>query len=230
MAKSPTAAKRARAPKKPVDPAAALLKAAFMAAEDKGWRRVHISAVAKAAGLSVAEAYRIAPDREALLDLYAERIDAVMAEELEGDGGVGAWRDRAFDGFMMRFDAMLPDRDALRVVFYDSRRDPLAMARAAFRARRSLERVLEIAGLAEDRIALRAGTLAFMPLYARLMRVWLGDEEDQARTMASLDKMLGRLAKLIRRFTPRRDAEAEIVDDDLDVVDLEDVSADKSVH
>jgi AcrR family transcriptional regulator len=198
---------------KPVDPCAKLLKAAFEAAIRDGWRGLRIAELAKRAGITVAEAYRIAPDRPSLLDSYFEAIDARTLEALSDEEADGeTWQDVAFDALMLRFDAMLKDRDALRVIYFDDARDLVALARAAQRTRRSLERILEASGFAEDALGVRIGAIAFLPLYARVFRTWLNDEVDQARTMAALDKALGRLDGLKGRVTRSRgrdQAEAE---------------------
>jgi AcrR family transcriptional regulator len=189
---------------KPADPRTKLFKAAFDAIARNGWRDLRIADVARSAGLTVAEAYRIAPDRASLMDTYVDEIDARVAEQMivePGDGG--SWRDLAFDGLMMRFDAMLRDRDALRVVYFDDRSDVVALARSARRTRRSLERVLELAGFSDDSFGRRLGAIVLVPLYARVFRTWLNDEADQARTMADLDKALMRLEHLADRFTRR---------------------------
>jgi hypothetical protein len=164
--------------------------------------------LAKTAGLSVAEAYKIAPDMASLLDVYAERVDAQVAEEFASDEtgeAVGAhWRERLFDAFMLRFDAMLKVRDALRVIHIDERRDIVGLPRAALRAGRSMARLLDAAGLGEDALVSRAAAVALVPLYARIFQVWLKDEPDQAKTMAALDKALRRIERWLARAEPAR--------------------------
>ena len=186
---------------KAADPRAKLIKAAFDAAIRDGWRGLRLSEVAKAAGLSVGDAYKIAADRMSLLDAYVDGIDAKAVEQMAQETDDDTWRDLAFDGLMRRFDAMLKDRDALRVIYFDDRRDLIALAHTARRTRRSIERVLEAAGFTNDTLALRLGATALLPLYARVFRTWLNDEADQAKTMVALDKALDRLERLAARFT-----------------------------
>jgi AcrR family transcriptional regulator len=191
-------AKRARPA---LSPQAKLLKAAFAHAAQKGWRGLDVAAIAQEAGLSVAEGYKVAPDRATLLDAYAEDIDAQIADALLKEPGEGDWHDQIFDALMLRFDAMLKDRDALRVIYYDDRRDPLAIARGARRTQRSLQRLFQLTGYAEDELGARLGATLFVPFYARLYRVWLGDEADQAKTMAALDKALERFEQVSLRLS-----------------------------
>jgi len=213
---------------KPANPRAKLFKAAFAAAIRDGWRGLMIADIAKEAGLTVGEAYKVAPDRASLMDAYVEGIDAVAIEALSKETGEGTWRDFAFDGLMLRFDAMMKDRDALRVIYFDDRRDVIALARGARRTRKSLERVLEMAGFAEDSMGLRLGAVALLPLYARIFRIWLNDEADQAKTMSALDKALGRLERLAARVAGARGTR-RYEDDDLDGED-EAPPASESLH
>jgi AcrR family transcriptional regulator len=185
------------------DTVSRLIATAFAEAERRGWRGLTIPVLAKKAGLSVAEAYKIAPDMPSLLDVYSERIDAAVAEEFaSGETGEAAdaeWRERLFDAFMQRFDAMLKDRDALRVIVIDERRDVVGLPRAALRSRRSMARMLDAAGLGDDALVSRAAAIALVPLYARIFQVWLKDEPDQAKTMAALDKALRRIERWLER-------------------------------
>lgn len=205
------------------DSATRLITAAFAEAERRGWRGLTIPYLAKKAGMTVGEAYRIAPDMPSLLDAFVGRVDAQVAEGLAGEAGAldtpaeGEWRERLFDAFMLRFDAMLKDRDALRVIFIDERQDVIGVARAGLRARRSIARMLDAAGLGGDALVARAASVVLVPLYARIFQVWLKDEPDQAKTMAALDKALRRLERWLdrarstsRRFRPVHDGGGDV--------------------
>ena len=172
-----------------------LIAAAFAEAELRGWRGLNIPMLARKAGLTMAEAYRVAPDMETLLDVYAARIDAAVAQELAREQPAGEWRESVFDALMMRCDAMLKDREALRVIAIDESRSLIGLPRAGARARRSMQRMLEAAGLGDDPLATRALALALVPLYARILKVWFADAPDQAKTMAALDKGLRRMER-----------------------------------
>jgi AcrR family transcriptional regulator len=187
-----------------VDNGLRLIAAAFAEAERRGWRGLTIPSLAKRAGLTVGEAYKVAPDMASLLDVYAGRLDAEVAQELGLQPSTGPWRERVFDAFMLRFDAMLKDRDALRVIFIDDSRDVVALPRALMRARRSMARMLDAAALSDDALVARAASLALVPLYARIFKVWLKDEPDQAKTMAALDKALRRIERWLARTAPAR--------------------------
>jgi AcrR family transcriptional regulator len=195
------------------DSAQRLIATAFAEAERRGWRGLTIPALAKRAGLTVAQGYKVAPDMEALLDVYAERIDAKIAEDMASDDAQGPWHERLFDAFMARFDAMLPDREALRVITIEESRSLVGVPRALWRARRSAARTLDAAGLGADPLTARAASLALVPLYARIFQIWLKDEPDQAKTMAALDKALRRLDRWLARAEPMRRRLREAVDE-----------------
>lgn len=186
------------------DNSEALIAAAFAEAARRGWRGLTVPALAKVAGLTVAEAYKVAPDMASLLDVYAQRLDAQVAEDLARGPHEGPWRERVFDALMLRFDAMLKDQDALRVIIHDEQRDFAGLPRVAMRARRSMARLLDAAGLSEDPLVARAASVALVPLYARILKVWLKDEPDQAKTMAALDKALRRIERWLERAEPMR--------------------------
>lgn len=180
-----------------------LVRAALEMAAEGGWRTLTLSEVARRAGLTMAETYKVAADKEAILDLYAQGIDASLADWIaEAGDEAGSWRDRIFDAVMARFDFMLKDRDALRVVIYESRRDPLALARAARRNVKSMERLLDSLALGGDAIARKVRAALLAGLVARTARVWLNDDDDQARTMADLDRRLQRAERLLARARP----------------------------
>ncbi len=190
-----------------------LIEAAFAEASRRGWRGLTIPRLAKVAGLTVGEAYKVAADPQALLDVYAQSIDAQVAEELARDPSQGNWRERLFDALMLRFDAMLKDKDALRVIAIEESRDIVGLPQAAMRVRRSMARMLDAAGLSQDPLAARAASIALVPLYARVLRVWFKDEPDQAKTMAALDKALRRAERWLERIEPRKHADSEDADD-----------------
>lgn len=173
------------------DPHLKFFKAAKALIARRGWRGLAIVDIAREAGLSMADAYKIAATREALLDRLAEEVDGQTAEAIAGSTEEAGWRDRAFDAVMTRFDVMMPERDVWRVIYFDTRTDPTAWGAAARRALRSMERLLEAAGLGgSGGPALKARAAGLAALYGRLFPLWLKDEPDQARTMAELDKRL----------------------------------------
>ena len=55
-----------------------LIDAALKLAAERGWRDATLPEIARAAGVSLAEAYRVMPSRSAVLDGFARRIEAEL--------------------------------------------------------------------------------------------------------------------------------------------------------
>ena len=100
-----------------------LIDAALRLAAERGWRHVTLAEIGREAGASLAETYRAAPSRTAVLDAFTRRIDAeVLASDAVEEDSTRA-RDRVFDVLMRRFDALQAHRPAVVAILRDSLRD-----------------------------------------------------------------------------------------------------------
>ena len=168
-----------------------LIDAALRLAVKRGWRNVTLAEIARAAGASLAETYRIMPSRSAVLDAFARRIDAevLAADAVEKDSLRP--RDRIFDVLMRRFDALQRHRKSVAAILRDSGRDPVALLASAPQFLRSMRWMGEAAGLPMDGLGGLLRTHAIGTAWAATLRTWLADETpDLARTMAALDQRL----------------------------------------
>jgi AcrR family transcriptional regulator len=177
-------------PRKP-DITELLIDAALRLAVEQGWRQVTLAGIARAAGLSLAEAYRALPSRSAVLDAFIRRIDAeVLASDAVEEDSVRP-RDRIFDVLMRRFDALQKHRGAVAAILRDSMRDPAAIAASAPQFLRSMRWMGEAAGMRMDGIGGALRTKAIAASWASALRTWLEDESpDLSPTMAALDHRL----------------------------------------
>jgi AcrR family transcriptional regulator len=168
-----------------------LIDAALKLAAERGWREVTLAEIARAAGVPLAEAYRVMPSRSAVLDGFARRIDAeVLGADAVEEDSVRA-RDRLFDVLMRRFDALQRHRAAVSAILRDAYGDPLAALASLPQFLRSMRWMGEAAGLAMDGIGGALRTKAIAAAWAGAMRSWLSDESpDLSRTMAALDQRL----------------------------------------
>jgi hypothetical protein len=101
-------------------------------------------------------------------------------------------RERLFDVLMRRIEMMTPHREAIRSLIRSaSRNPPLGFALNGL-AVRSQAWMLTAANIdaAGTRGAIRAQGLAM--LFGSVLRIWVDDEEDNAKTMAALDRALAR--------------------------------------
>jgi AcrR family transcriptional regulator len=168
-----------------------LIDAALKLALERGWRQVTLADIARAAGASLAEAYRVLPSRSAVLDAFTRRIDAQVLSSDAVEEDSERPRDRIFDVLMRRFDALQGHRGAVAAIVRDSLRDPVAIAASAPQFLRSMRWMGEAAGLRMDGIGGAVRTKAIAAAWASALRTWLEDESpDLSPTMAALDQRL----------------------------------------
>ena len=108
---------------------------------------------------------------------------------------------------MRRLELMGPHKAAIAAILHDVTRDPLWAACHAPGFLRSIDWLLEGAGLRASRCrgAVRRAGLA--AIYLDVLRVWLRDDSpDLARTMAALDRRLRQADSAMRVMArgPRR--------------------------
>lgn len=168
---------------------------ALSLAAEKGWRDLALADIAAGAGLTLAELYAQYPSKQAILAAYSRAIDmAVLAEAEKPEGPA---KDRLFDVLMRRLDKLDPQKAGLQRIAEDTARDPLAMACSLGRLDRSMAAMLEAAGISAAGLPglLRAKGLGAVYLHG--LRAWFRDDSpDKAKTMAALDRALGRADRL----------------------------------
>jgi AcrR family transcriptional regulator len=183
----------------PASPEDAALDAALRLAETRKWSEIALPEIAEEAGLSLADMLRAAPSKPALMAAFARRIDsAMLTAKIEADGSV---KDKLFEILMRRFDALAPHKAAVKNMLADLPREPVAALCALPSFLRSMRWAAEAAGIrtASPLAPLKINALAAAHLAA--LRIWLDDDSaDAAKTMAALDKSLGRLEALASSF------------------------------
>jgi hypothetical protein len=190
-----------------------VVSAAMALAAEKGWRRLALADIAERAKVPLAEVVGDMSTKAAILGAYVKRVDAHMLAG-EAEPGVSV-RDRLFETIMRRFEAMAPDRRALRVILRESGDDPWALMCGARRFMRTMALTLEAAGISSSGIGGMVRAEALAGIYLYVLNTFLTDDtDDLARTMAVLDKALGRaegLAALLWR-QPRSGEQANPAD------------------
>jgi ubiquinone biosynthesis protein COQ9 len=178
---------------------AGIIAAAMSLAALQGWRDTTLHDIADEAGLSLADMRREFSSKTAILAGFTAEMDAEMLRDLDTGLVDEAVRDRLFELIMNRLDAMQPHREGLRSILHDLVRDLPSAAMLGFGPLRCTVRwMLEGArvdswgpfcGLQEKGLAL---------IYLSVLRVWLNDEDpDLGKTMAALDKALGRVDEIL---------------------------------
>jgi AcrR family transcriptional regulator len=188
-------------PKQPSgSPKDRLIEAAMSLAVERGWRRVGMAEIADAAGLSLAETYRLARSKPGILTMLRRQIDETM---LAGGAGTGdAARDRLFEVMMRRFDAMRPYRQGLRAVLRDCAGSP-ALLGFVPGLLRSVGWTLSAAGLPASGCRGRIARKVVGAIYVSVMPTFFRDDSrDLGTTMAALDKRLRQVEALFSTLGP----------------------------
>jgi AcrR family transcriptional regulator len=173
--------------------------AAFLALlAEQRIEQIGLADIAAAAGVTLSQLRGEFPSTLAILAAYLKSVDrAVLAEDM-ADMAEEPPRERLFDVLMRRLEVMAPQREAVRSLMRSARRNPpltLALNRLAVR---SQQWMLTAAGIKASgpRGLMRAQGLAV--LFAAVLRAWVNDDDPGlARTMAALDRALGRGQRLV---------------------------------
>lgn len=180
-----------------------IILAALRVAEKQGWREASLADIAREADVSLAGIHKKFRSKTAILEAFIGRVDAaVLKKAKEPDMDTPA-RDRIFDVLMTRFDVLKPYKGALARIHKECRCAPpgpgtlpLACASA-----NSGKWMLTAAGISTRGPNGCARVSGLMCLYARVVPVWLGDDDpDQARIMAALDRELRSGERWLKRF------------------------------
>jgi AcrR family transcriptional regulator len=164
---------------------------------EKSIEQIGLADIAKEAGVSLVQLRGSFSSPLAIVAAHFKDTDrAVLAADLS-DMEEESPRERLFDVLMRRLEALAPHRQAIRSLLRSARRNvPLGLALNALTAR-SQKWMLTAAGIGVSgpRGALRAQGLAL--LFGSVLRAWVRDDDPGlARTMATLDRALGRGQRL----------------------------------
>jgi AcrR family transcriptional regulator len=188
-----------KGPEAKIDPREKIIDALMALAAERKWDEISLADVADRAGLTLAQFRDLFPSKGAVLGGFSRRIDKIVLGGGETPASENP-KDRLFDVLMRRFDAMTPYKAALKNIDDWAMRDPLALPALNQLALNSLRFMLEAAGLNSEGPlgALKLQGLALS--WTRVFHIWLADaSQDDAKTMAALDKELARGADLVER-------------------------------
>jgi len=177
---------------------------------EKGFAAVTLRDVAGAAGLGLADLYRLYPDKTALVAAFVARVDTevLAGTPSQGDPEETA-RDRLFDTMMRRYDSLRPHKAALGAIRSAAARDPLLMLALGPALRRSMAAMLEAAGVPSEGLSGALRQNGLLAIHYAVSRVLDGDETgDLSKTMAALDgrlKTAEKWSQLVDKYVKRPD-------------------------
>jgi AcrR family transcriptional regulator len=198
---------------KPLD---RIAEALLALAAERPFDEVTLPALAERAGVTLSVLRESYDGRVSVLADHIRRIDEKVLAGIDPTLAGEAPRERLFDVLFARLEAHAPHKQAIRSIVRAARRDPLLALELNRIVTTSMGWMLAAAGIPSSggRGLVRAQGLAFV--WARVMRVWLDDEDaGLARTMAALDKRLREAEQMVMRIDrlkkclPRRRGRSE---------------------
>ncbi len=173
------------------------VRAALDLAAEKGWNKVGFQDIARRCKCTLADLNEIFEDRGDILSAYERQIDRRVLAQIGKPDLTTSERDRLFDVLMERFDVLGEDRAAAVSILKSFRTDPKQAVTGIPHLGKSMLWMLEAAGI--DANGAKGALTAFglIGVYLYTLKAWMDDDsEDQSKTMAALDKALGRAEKL----------------------------------
>jgi len=182
------------APIDPNAPARDRIIAALMAlVAERPIEEIGFADIAGRAGVSLADLRQEFGGKLAILAAYVKDIDRKVLAGGDADLAEEPPRERLFDVLMRRLEALAPHRAAIRSLMRSTRHHvslALALNSLTVRSQQWMLTAANIDGTG-PRGWLRAQGVAL--LYARVLRTFVDDDDPGlARTMAALDRALGR--------------------------------------
>ena len=178
----------------PLDPN---LKACLDYIESHNWKDFSFEKVARHTGIPLVDFYHSFQDKSAVITALIAHIDARMLESLSPLEGEGSPKEILFEIILTRLEIATPYKKVFQTLFEECLSDPLSSLLISQKGLGSMQWMLEQAGLNPYgwQGLLRMQGLTILYLYT--LKVWFSDSSpDMEKTMAVLDRGLGRVEKL----------------------------------
>lgn len=174
----------------PSSPREAAIEAFMALLAERRFEQIGVADVAERAGLSLADLRDQFPSTLAIFAAHVKENDRKVLAGIDADMAEEPARERLFDVLMRRIEIMTPHRAAMRSLMRSASCNPgLALALNCI-AVNSQQWMLTAAGIGASgpKGTIRAQGLAM--LFGRVLRTFVDDDDDNARTMAALDRAL----------------------------------------
>jgi AcrR family transcriptional regulator len=180
------------------DAEARLAAAAFRLLAKEPWNRLTLTSVARAAKVPLEELLRIAPSRAGLVGVMLRRAAADTAKHYKPDRSARGTRECVFEAILSWFEAQNARKVAVRSLYDGLRCEPLTLL--LLRSDFVLSATWLLA-LAEDDAGTASPVRAACVggIVARVLPVWLADDEGMGKTMAQVDRDLRRVERFLWR-------------------------------
>ena len=177
------------------------VEAALALAARRDWNEVSLRDIAKKAKIPLAKLHEHFDDRFDVIAAWSRLLDRRVLENASTPDEDSPARDRLFDVLMERFDALNDNRDGAKSILKSLRRDPKQAVIALPNLGRSMSWMLEAAGIEAAGLSGALKIAGASAAYLCALYAWCDDDSaDMAKTMAALDKSLGRAAQIGESF------------------------------
>ena len=166
-----------------------VIKAALEISAQNGWLNVQLSDIAAKTAIDIDDIYDHFYDRTDILATYGRMLDRrILRNYQEPDAGE-SHRDTLFDLLMDRFEILNEDREGVCAIIRSFRYDP----KQAIHLGKSMSQLLDGAGINTNGLKGALKIAGLTAIYIKTLYVWVKDDSpDMSKTMAELDKNLGR--------------------------------------
>ncbi len=171
---------------------AKVVQVALQLAQDLGWDRVTLHDIAQESGYTLGQIYEEFCDKTDILVALGRMIDRRVLDGISLDDSMAA-RDQLFDILMDRFDVLNDYRDGIIAILQSFRYDPKQAVISMPHLCRSMSWMLEAAGIETGGYKGAIKVAGLTGVYLKVLKTWKTDDSpDLSKTMAELDKNLGR--------------------------------------
>lgn len=164
------------------------------------WDEVTLVVIAEKAGVKLSEVRESFDGKIGMIKHFSQMVDTQVLDQIDDDVAEEIARERLMDILLTRFDVLMPHKQMVRALFTAARADISLAAQLNCVALVSMTWMLNGAKIntsgVEGAMRVQGTTLVF----AKVLKIWLDDDESMARTMASLDKELRRGERTMRRL------------------------------
>lgn len=170
-------------------------------AEERGWNTITLSDLAEACEISLPQLFDVVEDKMDILVCLGRMIDKRVLVNVAAPDPSVPLRDQLFDVLMERFEVLNDYRGGVVAILKSFCFDPKQAVISCPHLARSMTWMLEASGVETTGIRGAIKVAGATGLYLKVLRVWKDDESpDLGKTMAALDKDLGRAESVINTF------------------------------
>lgn len=170
-----------------------IVQAALDLAVEKGWAATTLRDIAARCDLSLPQLHDVVEDKVDILSLLGRVIDRRVLDEIDEPDPEISPRDRLFDILMERYDILNDYREGIIAILSSFQCDPKQAVISLPHLARSMTWMLEAAGMETGGIRGAIKVAGLTGVYLKVLHSWKSDDSpDLSKTMASLDKALGR--------------------------------------